>query len=129
MTPTPPPQCVLLLAAILAFLPVTSRPPAFAAEEAPTLPAPTSEAPAPGAAPARRLTLEEAKQLALTDNKSLGLARLSIEEKRHAKAAVWKDYFPKFLGNVTYLRFNDDLGSVLTVPGRGLGLLPPGGLV
>jgi outer membrane protein TolC len=82
------------------------------------------------AAPAvRRLTLEEAKQLALADNKSLALAHLSIEEKRHIKAAAWKDYFPKILGNVTFLHFNANLGSVLTVPSRGLGILPPGGLV
>jgi outer membrane protein TolC len=119
---------VLLPAAILAFLPMISRSPALAAEEAPTLPAPTPAAPAPEASPARRLTLEEAKQLALADNKSLGLARLSIEEKRHAKAAVWKDYFPKFLGNVTNLTFNDNLGSVVTIPSHGLGILPVGGL-
>jgi outer membrane protein TolC len=84
--------------------------------------------PAPPVPPARRLTLEEAKQLALADNKSLALAHLSIEEKRHIKAAAWKDYFPKVLGNVTYLRFNDNLGSVLTVPSHGLGILPVGGL-
>jgi outer membrane protein TolC len=106
---------------ILAFLPMISRSPALAAEEAPTLPAPTPDVP-----PARRLTLEEAKQLALADNKSLALAHLSIEEKRHIKAAAWKDYFPKILGNVTYLRFNDNLGSVVTVPNLGLGLVAPG---
>jgi outer membrane protein TolC len=110
-------RCLLRLTVILAFLPMASWMPAFAAEEAPTLPAPTPEAPA-----ARRLTLEEAKQLALADNKSLALANLSIQEKRHIKAAAWKDYFPKILGNVTYLRFNDKLGSVLTTPNLGLGL-------
>lgn len=114
---------MLLLAAVLASLPMASRSPARAAEEVPTLPAPAAMVP-----PARRLTLEEAKQLALSDNKSLALAHLSIQEKRHIKAAAWKDYFPKILGNVTYLRFNDTLGNVLTVTGRGFGLLPPGGV-
>ncbi len=110
-----------LLAMILGgVLLVWSAAPMLADE---TLPAPAAVSP-----PARRLTLEEAKQLALADNKSLGLAHLSIQEKRLVKAAAWKDYFPKILGNVTYLRFNDDLGSVLTLKNRGLGILPPGGL-
>jgi outer membrane protein TolC len=107
---------------------VNSWLPALAAEEVPTLPAPVTEAPVSEPPAVRRLTLEEAKQLALADNKSLGLARLSIEEKRHIKAAAWKDYFPKILGNVTYLRFNDNLGSVLTIPSHGLGILPAGGV-
>jgi outer membrane protein TolC len=123
MLPTTPGRYALLLAAMFAFAPMVSLSPVLAAEEAPTLHAPAAEAP-----PVRRLTLEEAKQLALADNKSLALAHLSIEEKRHIKAAAWKDYFPKILGNVTYLRFDDNLGSVLTIPGRGLGLLPAGGL-
>jgi outer membrane protein TolC len=121
--PTAPRWCVLFPALLLVFLFVPSRPPALAAEEPPALPAPVAVSP-----PARRLTLEEAKQLALADNKSLALAHLSIQEKRQIKAAAWKDYFPKILGNVTYLRFNDNLGSVLTVPSRGLGILPVGGL-
>src|SRR5262245_51840867 len=121
MIPTTPRQCAMLLAVILAVLPLASQPPAFAAEEVPTLPAPTS-----GAPPARRLTLEEAKQLALADNKSLALARLSIEEKRRIKTAAWKDYFPKILANVTYFHFNDTLGSLLTVPNLGRGLIAPG---
>jgi outer membrane protein TolC len=121
MKPLTPRRYVLFLTAILAFFLVSSGPPALAAEEAPTLPPPAAMEP-----PARRLTLEEAKQLALADNKSLALARLSIEEKRHIKAAAWKDYFPKIIGNVTYLHFNDNLGSLLTAPNLGLGLIPPG---
>lgn len=123
MKPLTPRPCVLLLATLLALSSLVSLPTTLAAEEAPTLPAPTPEAPL-----ARRLTLEEAKQLALADNKSLALARLSIQEKRQIKAAAWKDYFPKILANVTYLHFNDNLGSVLTIPSRGGGLIPPGGL-
>jgi outer membrane protein TolC len=129
MTTTAPRQCVPLLAAVFALLPVAYRTATLAAQEAPAqLPA-AQEVPAPPPAaaegpPVRRLTLEEAKQIALADNKSLGLARLSIEEKRHIRAAAWKDYFPKILGNVTYLHFNDQLGTVFTLPnlGHGLGL-------
>jgi outer membrane protein TolC len=73
----------------------------------------------------RRLTLEEARQLALQNNKALALARLNITEKQHATAAARKDYFPKVLGNVTYFNFNDNLGQVLTATGA-LGLLPTG---
>lgn len=71
------------------------------------------------------LTLEEAKQRALDTSKGLSLANLGIDEKREATAAARTDYLPKLLGNVTYLHFNDDLGSVNTI-GRGrLGILPP----
>src|SRR5262249_24486074 len=64
--------------------------------------------PAPGPAPAaRRLTLEEARQLALGNYKALALARLNVAEKEYATTAARKDYFPKLLGNVTYFHFND----------------------
>ena len=114
---------VLLLALLLAGAETVAHAPLSPAQE--TLPTPAAVSPSVPAAPAppaRRLTLEEAKQLALADNKSLALAHLSIEEKRHIKAAAWKDYLPKILGNVTYLRFQDRLGSVLTTPNLGLGL-------
>jgi outer membrane protein len=89
------------------------------------LPAPAS-AP-PGAPPAvHRLTLDEAKELALRNNKALALAALNVEEKQHGTAAARKDYFPKVLGNVTYFHFNDDLGEVLTVERGRLGLQQPG---
>src|SRR5438552_2683513 len=78
----------------------------------------------------RRLSLEEAKQLALCNNKALQLARLNVEEKQHAASAAGKDYFPKVLGNVTYFRFNDNLGTVLTLGRKPrAGVLPPGGRI
>jgi outer membrane protein TolC len=113
---------VMMLAAFLVGLALASSTASLSAQD--TLPAPTVLSPT-----VRRLTLEEAKQLALADNKSLGLAHLSIQEKRLVKAAAWKDYLPKIIGNETFLHFNDDLGSVLTVKNRGLNFLPPGGLV
>lgn len=88
--------------------------------------------PTPGPAPARigarQLTLDEARGLALQNNKGLALARMSFNEKQHAVAAAKADYFPKLLGNATYFHFNENLGDIVTVPSRGKGFLPPGGL-
>ncbi len=74
----------------------------------------------------RRLTLEEARQLALANNKALALARLNVEEKGHVANAAAKDFFPKLIGNVTYFHFNEELGSVVTVQKGRLGVLAPG---
>jgi outer membrane protein TolC len=84
---------------------------------------------APGAAPVRRLTLEEARQLAVQNNQSLALARINVDSKAHATAAAKKDYFPKLMGSVSYFHFNDDLGSVVTFQRGALGILPPGSRV
>jgi outer membrane protein TolC len=104
-------------------LAVVGRPPALSAQQPATLPEVL-----PGAAPVRRLTLEEARQLALQNNKALNLARLNVDEKQHATAAARKDYFPKLIGSVTYFHFNDDLGELVTVGRRrALGrILAPG---
>jgi outer membrane protein TolC len=83
----------------------------------------------PAAAPAspavRRLTLEEAKQLAL-GNKALTLARLNVRQSQFATAAARKDYLPKVIANDTYFHFSDDLGEVVTIRRGALGILPPG---
>jgi outer membrane protein TolC len=73
-----------------------------------------------------RLTLGEAQELALRNNKALCLAHLNVQEKGHAANAAGKDYFPKVIGADTYFHFNDDLGSVLTFQRGRLGILPPG---
>jgi outer membrane protein TolC len=85
------------------------------------------ELPPPAAAgPAvRRLTLDEARQLAL-GNKALVLARLNVEQLQHATAAARKDYLPKVIGAVDYLHFNDTLGQVLTFQRGKFGLQQPG---
>lgn len=86
-----------------------------------------AQGPLPGSTPTvRRLTLDEARQLALQQNTGLGLARLNTEEKAHAKAAACKDYLPKVLGSLTYFHFNDDLGRVVTIEKGRRGLLAPG---
>jgi outer membrane protein TolC len=61
------------------------------------------------------LTLEEAQQLALANNLKLNMARLNVREKMIAVAAARTDFFPKLLGLATYIHFNDDLGTVLTL--------------
>jgi outer membrane protein TolC len=74
----------------------------------------------------RRLTLEEAQQLAAARNPSLVLARLNILEKKYGIDAARKDYFPKLMSSVMYFHFNDDLGAI-NVSGKGkLGILPAG---
>jgi outer membrane protein TolC len=80
-------------------------------------------APAP---PSYHLTLEEAKQRALSTSRELGLANLGIQEKREATAAAKADYLPKLLGNDLYFHFNSNLGKVLTVATGRLGIAPPG---
>jgi outer membrane protein TolC len=75
---------------------------------------------------ARTLTLEDARNLAVASNKSIALAQLNVIEKQHVANAARKDYLPKALGNVAYFRFNQDLGSVVTVETGRRGLLPVG---
>ncbi len=72
----------------------------------------------PGAS--KRLTLEEAKQLAISNNKLINLAVLNVEAKSYAIKVARADYFPKVSANALYFHFNDDLGSVLTVSSRSI---------
>lgn len=67
------------------------------------------------------LTLDQAKTMALDNNKSLQLARMNIDEKEYVKRAARSDYFPKLLGAAYYLHFNDNLGTVLATRGKELG--------
>ncbi len=66
---------------------------------------------------AYRLTLEDARQLAMANNTQLQLGRLNVEEKQIAIRAAQTDYLPKILGSAAYLHFNDNLGTVLSTPG------------
>lgn len=83
-----------------------------------------SPIPAPGGS--ATLSLEQARQLVLANNKELNLARLNIQEKLFATSAARRDYLPKLLSNVDYFHFNTGLGSVQTVRTGRLGILPPG---
>ncbi len=89
--------------------------PQFINEEVRHLPPVDSPSVLPGCV--RRLTLDEARQLALENNKALVLAQLNVHEKQHATTAATKDYFPKVLGSVTYFHFDNPLGTVLTTRG------------
>jgi outer membrane protein TolC len=108
----------LLPALVLACLAAACPPAARAGQDEFVLPVPRP--------PARRLTLDEARQLALQNNKALALARLNIAEKGHVTDAARKDYFPKAIAFDYYARFNDELGKVLTFRTGALGILPPG---
>src|SRR5262249_27259992 len=80
---------------------------------------PADVPPAPKAPPApMRLTLDEARQRALANNKLLNLASLNAQSKEYLIRAAQSDYFPKVIGTALYLHFNDDLGKVLTTQGR-----------
>ena len=74
---------------------------------------------------AKRLTLDEAKERALAVSKLLHLASLNARSKAYAIKVARSDYFPKVIGSVLYLHFNDNLGHVLTTQGRSL-TLPSG---
>jgi outer membrane protein TolC len=74
---------------------------------------------------ARPLTLEEAQQLALQNNRALKLARLKVDEAGHKREGARSDYFPKLLGTANYLYFTERLGTTLTAGDLGLGMLPP----
>src|SRR6266705_2910821 len=106
---------------LLACVAIASRLPALTAGEAVAASSPS----APGAT-VRRLTLEDARQLALAQNKELVLGRLNVAQLQHATEAARKDYFPKVLGSETYFHFNHDLGTVLTVRRGQRGILPAG---
>ncbi len=89
-----------------------AMPPAVAAQGVPAQAAP------PTGPLVQRLTLEEARQRALSNSKLLALAALNIKGKELDTKIVRTDYFPQIIGNVVYFHFNQDLGTVLSTPGR-----------
>jgi outer membrane protein len=113
MSRTPAMRAFLFSAVLFARLPFVEGPSGVSAQELP--PPHTLE----GAAPmVRRLTLEEAKERALSASKLLNLASMNAQAKAYAIKVARADYFPKVTGGVLYLHFNDDLGNVLTTRGR-----------
>jgi outer membrane protein TolC len=65
-----------------------------------------------------RLTLDEAKERVLSNNKLLALAAHNLQSKEYATREVQANYFPQIIGQSVYVHFNDDLGTVLATPGR-----------
>ena len=78
------------------------------------------DSPAKAAPTVMRLTVEEAKKRALANSKLLGIGEFNAEGKGYAVKAARADYFPKVIGSAMYFHFQDDLGKVLTTPGRHL---------
>jgi outer membrane protein TolC len=68
----------------------------------------------------QRLTLDEAKERVVANSKLLTLAALNVEGKGYATKAMRAQYFPQVIGSSVYFHFNDELGQVLTTPGRTL---------
>jgi outer membrane protein TolC len=79
---------------------------------------PNSQAPATPAPGIVRLTLDEIKERVAANNKLLQLAAHNVQSKGYATRVAQANYFPQILGSVVYFHFNDDLGTVLTTPGR-----------
>src|SRR6266545_3219417 len=75
----------------------------------------SGEGPQPGVV---HLTLEDAKQRTLANNKLLQIGNLNAQAKEFAIRAARSDYFPKLTGSVMYFHFNDNLGTVLSGGGR-----------
>ena len=73
----------------------------------------------------RKLTLEQAKEMALRQNRALQLARLKVEEARSKHQAARSDFYPKLHADANYLYFNKKLGTTLTPGELGFGVLPP----
>jgi outer membrane protein TolC len=76
--------------------------------------------PAPATPPVLRITLDEAKQRALGNNKLLNLAGLNVQAKGYAVKAMRANYFPQVTGAAVYMHYNDDLGEVITTKDRSL---------
>jgi outer membrane protein TolC len=58
-------------------------------------------------APSRRITLQEAVQLALKHNHSVRIAGYAVDEKQHAKEAAKGSYFPSIRNDSSFLRVTD----------------------
>ena len=76
-----------------------------------------------GTAPARRITLQEAVQLALKHNHDIRISGYSVEQKEHAKQAEKSKYFPTIKNDSNFLHVTDSQlieirsGSLGTVGG------------
>src|SRR5712692_5901965 len=60
-----------------------------------------------GRGPSRRITLQEAVQLALKHNHKVRIAGYAVDEKQHAKEAAKGSYFPSVRNDSSFLRVTD----------------------
>ena len=76
----------------------------------------------------RRITLQEAVQLARANNHNIRIADYTVEEKQRAKEVARSAYFPSIRNDTNYLHVTDtqliqiDAGSFGTAAGA---LIPP----
>ena len=79
------------------------------------------------AADTRRLTLTEAVQLALSQNRALKIARLKIAENEQKKAGEKASYFPELKNESNFLHAT--ALENIEIPRGAFGLVPNAGLV
>jgi outer membrane protein TolC len=75
----------------------------------------------PATPSARRITLEEAVDLALTHNHLVRLAQLSVDEKDRATEVAKSGYFPSVRNDTTFVRLTDT--QLIEIPAGGLGVV------
>lgn len=73
----------------------------------------------------QRVTLEEARQRALANNKLISLAAMNAHGKEFAINAARADYFPKIVGTSVLFEFSEPLGTVFATRGRPALGIPP----
>jgi outer membrane protein TolC len=91
------------------FVALHAAPPDKQAQPADVLPPPP---------PPMHITIEEAKERALSNNKLLNIGSMNVESKAYAVKVAKSNYFPHVVGTSVFLHFNDDLGTVLATQGR-----------
>jgi outer membrane protein TolC len=70
---------------------------------------------------ARRITLDEAVDLALARNHVVRLARVTAEEKERAQEAAKSAYFPQVRNETTLVHLTDT--QLIAIPAGGLGIV------
>jgi outer membrane protein TolC len=69
----------------------------------------------------RRITIREAVDLALAHNHTVRLARLSVDEKDHAKNVAKSAYFPQVRNDTNLVHLSDT--QLIQIPAGGLGTI------
>ena len=75
----------------------------------------------------RRLTLAEAVQLAISQNRALKIARLKVAENEHKRAGAKANYFPEIKNESNFLHTTAQ--EHIEIPRGAFGPVPNGGLV
>jgi outer membrane protein len=70
---------------------------------------------------ARRITLDEAVDLALARNHAVRLAQLSVDERQHMREVARSAYFPQIRNDTNVVRLTDT--QLIEIPAGGLGVV------